>query len=199
MCSAQLLYHLAISHIALAASYLCGFLPLKATCKQPVSRHIAGQTPLNSSLKAFGSHKQFGSSSFLHLLDTFSSSTTNFVLSYRECDSSLLVEVSLKLYTEVLNSNMTDFKRKGADGDGTAPAMQAHTMKVADVARELNTNLDDGLRASEAKARVEQYGKNELDDGPGVQPLKILVHQIANGMILVMRTTLPFCLTSTLI
>ena len=73
-----------------------------------------------------------------------------------------------------------------------APALQAHAMSVADVGRELNTNLDDGLHASEAKSRIEKYGRNELDDGPGVQPLKILVHQIANGMILVMRTTAPF-------
>jgi len=89
---------------------------------------------------------------------------------------------------------MGDSKRQGANEDDQAPAMLAHTMSVADVARELNTNLDDGLHATEAKSRVEKYGKNELDDGPGVQPLKILAHQIANGMILVMTTTLPFLL-----
>ena len=77
-----------------------------------------------------------------------------------------------------------------------SPAIQAHAMSVKDVCAELNTNLDDGLHHSEAKSRTERYGKNELDDGPGVQPLKILAHQVANGMILVMRSTLPFVLNS---
>lgn len=76
------------------------------------------------------------------------------------------------------------------------PAILAHSMSVKDVCAELSTNVDDGLHISEAKTRVERYGKNELDDGPGVQPLKILVHQVANGMILVMRSTSPFVLNS---
>lgn len=77
-----------------------------------------------------------------------------------------------------------------------APAILAHSMSVKDVCAELNTNADDGLHSSEAKGRMERYGKNELDDGPGVQPLKILAHQVANGMILVMRSTSPFVLNS---
>ena len=78
------------------------------------------------------------------------------------------------------------------DARDTAPAIMAHSMSVKDVCAQLNTNVDDGLHAGEAESRVEKYGKNELDDGPGVQPLKILAHQVANGMILVMRSTSPF-------
>lgn len=86
--------------------------------------------------------------------------------------------------------------KKKNDARDTAPAIMAHSMSVKDVCAELNTNVDDGLHAGEAKSRVEKYGKNELDDGPGVQPLKILAHQVANGMILVMRSTSPFALNS---
>lgn len=51
---------------------------------------------------------------------------------------------------------------------------------------ELKSNVSDGLSSDEAKARLDEYGPNELDDGPGVQPVKILIRQIANAMILVL-------------
>ena len=50
---------------------------------------------------------------------------------------------------------------------------------------ELKANVSDGLSSNDAKARLGEYGTNELDDGPGVQPVKILIRQIANAMILV--------------
>ncbi|QSZ29077.1 hypothetical protein DSL72_003587 [Monilinia vaccinii-corymbosi] len=62
----------------------------------------------------------------------------------------------------------------------------AHALEYETVAQELEANLKDGLTDAEAKIRLELYGKNELDDGPGVQPVKILIHQIANAMILVL-------------
>ncbi|KAB8289655.1 hypothetical protein EYC80_010568 [Monilinia laxa] len=62
----------------------------------------------------------------------------------------------------------------------------AHALGYEIVAQELEANLEDGLTDAEAKTRLELYGKNELDDGPGVQPVKILIHQVANAMILVL-------------
>ncbi|CZR65832.1 probable ENA5-Plasma membrane P-type ATPase involved in Na+ and Li+ efflux [Phialocephala subalpina] len=47
------------------------------------------------------------------------------------------------------------------------------------------------LSSDEANSRLQEFGNNELDDGPGVQPVKILIRQIANAMILVMAPTLP--------
>ena len=35
------------------------------------------------------------------------------------------------------------------------------------------------------KIVLHTHGRNELDDGPGIQPVKILIYQIANAMILV--------------
>lgn len=61
----------------------------------------------------------------------------------------------------------------------------AHALSHKDVISELNTDSDRGLSASEARSRLEEYGSNELGDGPGIQPLKILLRQVANAMMLV--------------
>ncbi|TGO36264.1 hypothetical protein BHYA_0130g00140 [Botrytis hyacinthi] len=62
----------------------------------------------------------------------------------------------------------------------------AHALEYVQVAHELEANLEDGLTEAEAERRLELYGKNELDEGPGVQPVQILIHQICNAMILVL-------------
>ena len=64
----------------------------------------------------------------------------------------------------------------------------AHCLTSETVVEELSANSRDGLTMSEANSRQEDYGRNELDDGPGVQPLKILLRQIANAMMLVKPT-----------
>jgi P-type Na+/K+ transporter len=61
----------------------------------------------------------------------------------------------------------------------------AHALEREIVGKELNSHTVDGLTLQEAKARLEKYGRNELDDGPGVQPFKILLNQVANAMMLV--------------
>ena len=81
-------------------------------------------------------------------------------------------------------------KEKGQDGG--PEALRAHALTVDEIRDQLETNLEDGLARSQIPSRAQKWGHNELDDGPGVQPLKILVHQIANAMILVMRSTTPF-------
>lgn len=70
----------------------------------------------------------------------------------------------------------------------------AHTLTFEAVCQELNSSADDGLTPEEAKKRLERYGKNELDNGPGVNPVRILVRQIANAMMLVSFTAFPFVL-----
>lgn len=67
----------------------------------------------------------------------------------------------------------------------------AHALSYHAVADELGANTQDGLTEQEAKSRLEEYGRNELDDGPGVQPVKILVRQVANAMMLVSRAFKP--------
>lgn len=66
-------------------------------------------------------------------------------------------------------------------------SLPAHALPYDAVANELGANTVDGLTLAEVNARLEQYGRNELDDGPAVQPIKIPVRQAANAMMLVSR------------
>lgn len=67
-----------------------------------------------------------------------------------------------------------------------------HQLTADQLAAETGANLLDGLTEAEAKSRQEKHGPNELDDGPGVNPAKILLRQVANAMTLVKRTTRSF-------
>lgn len=63
-------------------------------------------------------------------------------------------------------------------GQSNKPLSQpAHSLKWKEVAEELKADVDDGLTGSEASSRLEEYGKNELGEGEGVNPGKILVRQ----------------------
>lgn len=66
-----------------------------------------------------------------------------------------------------------------------------HTLSIDQLTIETGANIDHGLSTTEAASRLTKYGRNELDEGPGVSPLKILVRQVANAMTLVKRTTFP--------
>lgn len=61
----------------------------------------------------------------------------------------------------------------------------AHALDRDTVRNELNADAKQGLSAGDAQSRLQEYGRNELEDGPGVQPFKILLRQIANAMMLV--------------
>jgi len=67
----------------------------------------------------------------------------------------------------------------------------AHALSYNDVIQQVNGNPKDGLTAAEATLRMEEFGPNELGDAGGVQPVKILIRQVANAMTLVMRTISP--------
>ena len=61
----------------------------------------------------------------------------------------------------------------------------AHALDRDTVRNELSADAKQGLSAGDAQSRLQEYGPNELEDGPGVQPFKILLRQIANAMMLV--------------
>nr|OQO21792.1 hypothetical protein B0A51_09594 [Rachicladosporium sp. CCFEE 5018] len=74
-----------------------------------------------------------------------------------------------------------------APGAGNkAPSKPAHELSAAAVIEELQANKDEGLTVAQAKELLTTYGTNELGDGAGVQPAKILLRQIANAMTLVL-------------
>ena len=70
-------------------------------------------------------------------------------------------------------------------------SLPPHALPYDAVANELGANAQDGLTEAEVKSRLEEYGRNELDDAPGVQPIRILVRQVANAMMLVSGPEVP--------
>lgn len=68
----------------------------------------------------------------------------------------------------------------------------AHCIPFDDVLHQLSVGQESGLSEYEAKSRKAQYGPNQLDEGPGVQPLRILIHQVANALTLV-SSSIWFC------
>lgn len=65
-------------------------------------------------------------------------------------------------------------------------SLPAHALSQATVIAEIKANADDGLPVNDAKARLEEYGPNELGDEAGVSYGKILLRQVANAMTLVL-------------
>ncbi|KAF0645530.1 hypothetical protein FPSE5266_20023 [Fusarium pseudograminearum] len=72
-------------------------------------------------------------------------------------------------------------------GQANSPmSAPAHVLSFQQVAEELNANLEDGLTTEEAKRRLSQYGSNEFGEQEGIQPVKILLGQVANALTLVL-------------
>ena len=79
-----------------------------------------------------------------------------------------------------------DIDEPHVSGQANQPlSLPPHALSHDAVAHELGANTNDGLTVAEVESRLEQYGRNELDNGPGVQPVKILIRQVANAMMLV--------------
>lgn len=68
----------------------------------------------------------------------------------------------------------------------------AHALTHEQLAAELQADGLSGLSVQEAKARLEQYGSNDLGEEQGVQPLKIVIAQVANAMTLVTNCSHPY-------
>ena len=64
-------------------------------------------------------------------------------------------------------------------------SLPAHALTHRQVEEELKTNSLDGLTPDEATSRHAEYGSNDLGEAEGVQPLRIVIAQIANAMTMV--------------
>ncbi|KAK8869432.1 Sodium transport ATPase 5 [Apiospora arundinis] len=62
----------------------------------------------------------------------------------------------------------------------------AHALSSQDVLDELGSDSLNGLSNAEAESRRERLGSNELGEAESVQPIKIVIAQIANAMTLVL-------------
>lgn len=65
-------------------------------------------------------------------------------------------------------------------------SLPAHSLTLTQAADELKADVASGLSSSDAKTRLEEYGPNDLGQGEGVSPVRILVAQVANAMTLVL-------------
>lgn len=75
-------------------------------------------------------------------------------------------------------------------GSGNKPLSRpAHALTFEDVIEELQADDNAGLTPADASERLQLYGSNDLGEGAGVQPAKILLRQVANAMTLVTFTT----------
>lgn len=95
--------------------------------------------------------------------------------------SLLCTKPTLQSFIPIITSAMPD----DVKADGKNLSKPAHALTREIIVDELQANEEDGLTLAEARSRLETYGRNELDDGPGVQPVKILLRQLANAMMLV--------------
>ena len=68
----------------------------------------------------------------------------------------------------------------------------AHALTHHELANELGADPLAGLTTAEAKRRHEEYGANDLGEGEGVQPLKIVIAQVANAMTMVSMISCGF-------
>lgn len=77
-------------------------------------------------------------------------------------------------------------------GSGNKPLSKpAHALTFQAVIEELEADDNAGLTPADANQRLELYGSNDLGEGGGVQPAKILLRQVANAMTLVTCTISP--------
>ncbi|HEX2783966.1 MAG TPA: cation-transporting P-type ATPase, partial [Ilumatobacteraceae bacterium] len=67
--------------------------------------------------------------------------------------------------------------------DGIAPPAEPWLRDATDVAAELATDLQSGLTAAEATARLEVYGRNRLDEAASVPAWRRLVAQFLDPLI----------------
>lgn len=65
--------------------------------------------------------------------------------------------------------------------------LPAHALASDQVAEELQTDTAVGLTLDEVSARLAKYGSNDLGKEKGIQPLQILLAQVANAMTMVSR------------
>ncbi|KEF61366.1 potassium/sodium efflux P-type ATPase, fungal-type [Exophiala aquamarina CBS 119918] len=86
-----------------------------------------------------------------------------------------------------MGNKTTELLAGHVSGQANKPMSKpAHSLTFKEVLEELGASGIDGISPQDAEKRLEEYGKNELDNGPGVNPTKILVRQIANAMMLVL-------------
>ena len=61
-----------------------------------------------------------------------------------------------------------------------------HTVAAAELLQTLNVHIETGLSEADAAAKEAQFGSNELTESGGVSPIRLLVAQFTNTMVLIL-------------
>ncbi|KAG2203027.1 hypothetical protein INT47_013243 [Mucor saturninus] len=80
-------------------------------------------------------------------------------------------------------------KRNFIRKEPSGPAVEGppyHTMKIETVAQLLKSNLEDGLIESEIEEKRLVHGYNEMEGDGGVNPVKLMLKQFLNVMVLIL-------------
>lgn len=106
------------------------------------------------------------------------------------CDASTVSQHSAST-SQMATTTME--KPTALSGSGNKPLSRpAHALTYQEVIDEIQADDNGGLSQAEAKERLQVYGSNDLGEGAGVQPAKILLRQVANAMTLVTSTIATF-------
>lgn len=65
-------------------------------------------------------------------------------------------------------------------------SLPAHSLLLSQIVDELKADKLSGLCSADAKARLADYGTNDLGQADGVSPIKIIIAQVANAMTMVL-------------
>lgn len=77
-------------------------------------------------------------------------------------------------------------------GYGNKPLSRpAHALSWEAVAHELEADTQGGLAASDAQARLDLYGRNDIGNASSTDAFRVLVKQVANAMTFVGASLSP--------
>ena len=66
------------------------------------------------------------------------------------------------------------------------PNLNWHSLEVAEVLKELKSDIHQGLAEGEVKQRIETYGTNELKKEEGISPFTLFINQFKNILIIIL-------------
>ncbi len=93
-----------------------------------------------------------------------------------------------------MNQNL-DYEEINKGRKLTKMELNAHSLDIIDVARELKTSIERGLSEEEARIRLEKYGKNQLIEKKKISAFQIFIKQFKNFLVYLLIFAIAITLT----
>lgn len=112
----------------------------------------------------------------------------NYQVTYKEESSSHISKDSKKsTFIKYMMRKKNLIRRNSSDIVSSAvEGPPYHTMKIETVAQLLKSDIENGLSESMLSERQAQYGLNEMEGDGGVNPVKLMLKQFFNVMVLIL-------------